>query len=85
MTSRSRPYDWLLRIYPAWWRVRFEADMREAFAAEHADARGRGIAALCGFWIRTGAQAIWFGLAERWRSRSCRRRRGRAGCERPRV
>jgi predicted permease len=67
MTSRSRPYDWLLRIYPAWWRVRFEADMREAFAAEHADARAGGIAALCGFWIRTGAQALWFGLTERWR------------------
>ena len=47
-----RVYRLLLRLYPAWFRERFEAEILEAFAAErrlaHASGRGR-----VRFWIHT--------------------------------
>lgn len=37
----TRLYRWLLRVYPRWFRERFEADLVAAFIAERAGYRGR--------------------------------------------
>lgn len=64
-TSAERWYERLLRCYPAAFRARFEAGMRETFRREHARARERGIAALAAFWLWTSIDALRFGWAER--------------------
>jgi putative ABC transport system permease protein len=43
----TRVYRWLLRIYPRWFRDRYEAELVDAFAAERA--RSRGLPGLIGF------------------------------------
>jgi putative ABC transport system permease protein len=64
-TSAERWYERLLRCYPAAFRARFEAGMRETFRREHARARERGVAALAAFWLWTSLDALRFGWAER--------------------
>jgi predicted permease len=64
-THAERLYEWLLRIYPATFRGRFEPGMRDAFRAELASARRAGRAAVAWFWVVTAAQAVWFGAVER--------------------
>lgn len=45
----TRAYRWLLRLYPRWFRERYQADLVDAFAADRARYRGRfGPVA---FWI----------------------------------
>jgi hypothetical protein len=62
----ARLYDALLRAYPAGFRARFGAGMRDAFVHEYAAARARGRMALARFWCVTAWQALALGLAERW-------------------
>jgi predicted permease len=64
-THAERLLAWLLRIYPATFRDRFEPGMRHAFRSELASARQAGPAAVARFWVATAAQAVWFGAAER--------------------
>jgi predicted permease len=64
-THAERLYEWLLRIYPATFRGRFEPGMRDAFRAELSSARRAGRAAVAWFWVVTAAQAVWFGAVER--------------------
>ena len=44
-----RVYRALLRVYPRWFRERYEADLAEAFVAERARRQGRF--GLIGFWL----------------------------------
>jgi putative ABC transport system permease protein len=61
----TRLYGWLLALYPAHFRARFEADMRETFARDHARALAAGTLARIFFVLRTVGEAVWFGLSER--------------------
>jgi predicted permease len=63
----GRWYGCGLRWYPAEHRRRFGEDMRNAFAAQVEDARGRGIGSLATLLVRTAAHLCWFGTAERVR------------------
>jgi predicted permease len=72
----ARVYGLLLLAYPAHFRVRFGEAMRGTFQREYARVRGAGRVSLLPFWIGTIAQACWFGICERVRSRP--QYRGRA-------
>ena len=61
----DRCYGLLLRCYPAAFRLRFEAGMRDSFRHEHERARTGGIAALTTFWFLTSFDAARFGWAAR--------------------
>ena len=63
----ERLYGALLLLYPSSFRARFEQDMRETFARDHARARAEGVRSLARFWMRGGIEAVRFGLAERVR------------------
>jgi predicted permease len=59
-------YAVLLRLYPASFRARFGGDMRRTFAADRARAHGAGRRSAGSFWIRTIAEAVVYGTAERF-------------------
>jgi predicted permease len=59
-------YRLLLRLYPRSFRVRFEAAMCETFVEDHARARAAGLRQTIAFWIRATAEAITYGMAERF-------------------
>src|SRR4029453_14339295 len=66
--SRSvadRVYGALLLLYPSPFRARFEPEMRDTFARDHAGAQAQGARSLARFWTRAIAEAVRFGLAER--------------------
>jgi predicted permease len=69
-----RPYRWLLRLFPAAFRGRFGGDMTDVFADRLRRARAEGRAAVARLWVRTTADLVAHGLAER---RAARRRRRR--------
>ena len=52
-----RLYRLLLRVYPAWFRDRFELEILDAFAEDRRRARDRGRSALR-FWIQTLADLL---------------------------
>ncbi|HEY3886784.1 MAG TPA: ABC transporter permease, partial [Vicinamibacterales bacterium] len=58
-------YRLLLCLYPRSFRARFEAGMRETFVEDHTRARTAGRRETIAFWIRTVAEAIACGSAER--------------------
>ena len=64
-SGADRVYGALLRLYPPSFRARFEADMRATFARDRDRARSEGVGARAAFWIRTIAEAVRFGVAER--------------------
>ncbi len=61
----GRLYGQLLRAYPAGFRARFEHDMLDTFAREHAAAEQTGRGAVFTLWLHTIWQAVFFGLYER--------------------
>ena len=65
MSTPERIYEKLLRIYPAEFRRRFAASMSFAFATQADEARERGGLAYAGFWMRSVAHVVWFGVVER--------------------
>ena len=60
-----RLYRLLLRIFPRDFRARFGADMADVFADRLRAARTRGLVAVLALWMRTAADAIAHGIAER--------------------
>jgi hypothetical protein len=62
----DRIYAVLLRLYPASFRDRFGDDMRRSFGDDCARARAAGRRSAASFWIRTIAEAVVYGAAERW-------------------
>ena len=66
-------YRLLLLAFPPAFRRRFGADMTALFADRRQAARARGRAAVGGLWLRTIADVLAHGLAERRATRSARR------------
>lgn len=60
----TRVYRVLLRVYPRWFRERYEADMVEAFLAERA--RRAGGLALIGFWLFIAQDLLTSACRLRW-------------------
>jgi putative ABC transport system permease protein len=46
-----RVYRWFLRVYPAWFRERYERELVDAFARDRAEARYRGWLGAARFWL----------------------------------
>jgi putative ABC transport system permease protein len=56
----TRLYRWLLRVYPPWFRKRYEADLIDAFVADRAQFQGRfGPIAFGAFIARDLATSAW--------------------------
>src|SRR5262249_41137628 len=65
--TADRLYAILLRLYPASFRARFGDDMRRSFGHDWTRARAEGGRSRALFWIRTIAEALVYGPAERCR------------------